>query len=56
MVRVVLGTVLGLLVMAPYAWGDGEMRHQRFVDEVCDRPRHFYRMHGISIMPEACDE
>ena len=56
MIRFIVGTLTGLVLMAPHAWGDNEVSHGRMVDEICSRPRHFYRMHGISIMPEACDE
>lgn len=57
------GTVIsGLLLGAPLALGAAEAplggveaRHGRMEDEICARPRHFYRWHGIEIMPEACD-
>ena len=32
-----------------------EERHGRMEDQICARPRHFLRWHGIEIMPESCD-
>ena len=55
MIRFLTGTLILLVVLAPLAWSRSEEKHGRWVDEICSRPRHFYRMHGISIMPEACD-
>lgn len=56
MIRFIAGAVLALVVLgASGALGAGEARHGRMEDEICARPKHFYRWHGIEIMPEACD-
>ena len=33
---------------------DTHHTHERAERFVCDHPRHAYRAHGLSIMPEAC--
>ena len=54
--------ITGVLFGAPLAFGAAEAqlggdeaRHGRMEEEICARPRHFYRWHGIEIMPESCD-
>ena len=53
--------IAGIVVSAVLLGGSsaigagGEWRHGRMEDEICERPRHFHRWHGIEIMPESCD-
>ena len=55
MIRLAFVTAISALLIAPTAWGSDETKHSRMETEVCGRTRHFYREHGIRIMPEACD-
>lgn len=52
--------IAGALIGATLASGmasasTSHARHENIENLVCERPTHFYREHGISIMPESCE-
>lgn len=52
----IVGLVLGLSLPAAANVDTHHPAHERAERFVCEHPRHAYRGHGLSILPEACDE
>lgn len=55
----IVGLCVGLLMGMPPVYAsldDRHPAHERAEDFVCERPWHAERAHGLTIMPEACDD